>query len=73
MSAPVRYRIVPRSPEAHLFEVACGVDDTWTAGKGGTCDVEIGPVDAGIVSASARGPVGTGAVSERNGSNSSRS
>ena len=33
MSAPVRYSIRPRSPEAHLFEVTCGVDDPAPEGQ----------------------------------------
>ena len=33
MSAPVRYRLVPRSPEAHLFEVSCSLDDPTPDGQ----------------------------------------
>ena len=33
MSAPVRYALAARSPEAHLFEVACSVDDPDPAGQ----------------------------------------
>src|SRR5512145_2065521 len=30
---PVRYRILPRNPEAHLFEVGCTVEDPDPAGQ----------------------------------------
>ncbi len=33
MSAPVRYRLVPRNPEAHLYEVDCAIDDPADAGQ----------------------------------------
>ena len=33
MSAPVRYWLIPRSPEAHLFEVRCSIDDPAAAGQ----------------------------------------
>ena len=33
-AVPIRYIIVPRSPEAHLFEVTCTVDDPDPNGQG---------------------------------------
>jgi len=30
---PIHYRIFPKSPEAHLFEVTCTVDDPDPEGK----------------------------------------
>lgn len=33
MSAPVRYSLIPRSPEAHLFEVRCSIDDPAPEGQ----------------------------------------
>ncbi len=33
MSAPVRYALIPRSPEAHLFEVRCSIDDPAPDGQ----------------------------------------
>ena len=33
MSAPVRYTLLPRSPEAHMFEVVCTVDDPAAEGQ----------------------------------------
>src|SRR5215471_15755868 len=32
--APIRYSIIPRSPQAHLFEVSCTVDDPEPNGQG---------------------------------------
>jgi predicted metalloprotease with PDZ domain len=33
-AVPIRYSIVPRSPESHLFEVSCTVDDPHPNGQG---------------------------------------
>jgi predicted metalloprotease with PDZ domain len=33
MSAPVRYFLIPRSPDAHLFEVSCRIDNPAPAGQ----------------------------------------
>jgi len=33
MTSPIRYRIVPANPGAHLFEVACTLDDPDPAGQ----------------------------------------
>jgi len=33
-AAPIRYTIVPKSPEAHVFEVTCTVDDPDPNGQG---------------------------------------